>query len=95
MPAPKVAEVEAFAPDIKERHPQEIRGFDWLLLVGRASGGESDKMDSGKLRGLLLIGLPARAWAGEQAQLLRRNAAVGLDAKRQSRWHPCPWNNLR
>jgi hypothetical protein len=33
MPAPKVAEGEAFAPDVEERHPQEIRGFDWLLLV--------------------------------------------------------------
>jgi putative transcriptional regulator len=47
MPAPKVAEGEAFAPDIEERHPQEIRGFDWLLLVRRLSGGESDKMPSG------------------------------------------------
>ena len=48
MPAPKVAEGEAFAPDIEERHPQEIRGLDWLLLVRRLSGGESDKMPYGK-----------------------------------------------
>jgi len=27
-----VVEGEAFAPDVEERHPQEIRGFDWLLF---------------------------------------------------------------
>jgi len=48
MPAPKVTEGEAFAPDIEERHLTRLGDSIGCFLVRRPSGGESDEVCSGK-----------------------------------------------